>query len=194
MKTVNLLIIVLVAALLCASYVLADRVYQRMNKGEHSLISKVLAPKVKESDVPSPDTPLTKADLEVREALRNTERPRVLPPPPTIEVPSPTAKEPQIVRTQNQPEKKDLRPVRDIRVVMYVTSWCPYCKKARDYINSQGASLTEYDIERDRSAADEMVKKTGGSRGVPVVDVEGIIIKGYSPDAISNALKQKQNS
>jgi glutaredoxin len=74
-----------------------------------------------------------------------------------------------------------------------MTSWCPYCKKARDYINSQGASLIEYDIERDRSAADEMVKKTGGGHGVPVVDVEGIIIGGYSPEAISSALKQKQN-
>jgi hypothetical protein len=39
-----------------------------------------------------------------------------------------------------------------------------------------------------------MVKKTGGSHGVPVVDVEGIIIKGYSPEAISSAIKQKQNS
>jgi glutaredoxin-like YruB-family protein len=193
MKPVNLLIIVLVAAFLCSSYFLADRVYQRMNKGEHSLISKMLVPKVKDSDVPSPDTPLTKADLEVREALRNTNRPPVLPPPPTVEAKAPMISEQRIEQPQKPPEKKELRPVRDIRVVMYVTSWCPYCKKARDYINAQGASLIEYDIERDRSAADEMVKKTGGSHGVPVVDVEGIIIRGYSPEAISSALKQKQN-
>jgi len=193
MKPVNLLIIVLVAAFLCCSYFLADRVYQRMNNGEHSLISKILVPKVKDSDVPSPDSSPSQAELEVKEALLNTKRPPVLPPPPTIEVNAPTTRGLQIDRPQNPPENKELRPVRDIRVVMYVTSWCPYCKKARDYINSQGASLIEYDIERDRSAADEMVKKTGGGHGVPVVDVEGIIIRGYSPEAISSALKQKQN-
>ena len=140
MKPVNLLIIVLVAAFLCSSYFLADRVYQRMNNGEHSLISKILVPKVKDSDVPSPDSSPSQAELEVKEALLNTKRPPVLPPPTTIEVNAPTTRGLQIDRPQNPPENKELRPVRDIRVVMYVTSWCPYCKKARDYINSQGAS------------------------------------------------------
>jgi len=36
-----------------------------------------------------------------------------------------------------------------------------------------------------------MMQKSG-SRGVPVIDVEGIIIKGFSPDAISSAIKKKR--
>jgi glutaredoxin-like YruB-family protein len=193
MKPVNILIIVLVVAFLCSSYLLADRVYQRMNKGEHSPISKMLATKVKDSNVSSPETAPSKAELEVKEALLNTKRPPVLP-PPTIEVSTAATREQQTERPQAPPQKKEVRPVRDIKVVMYMTSWCPYCKKAKDYINSQGVSLIEYDIERDRNAEDEMVKKTGGSHGVPVVDVEGIIIRGYSAEAISSAIKQKQNS
>jgi glutaredoxin len=194
MKPVNILIIVLVASFLCSSYFLADRVYQRMNNGERTLISNILVTKAKGSDDSSPDPSVSRAELEVKEALLNTKRPPVLPPPPTIEKDANMTRGQQIESPQGPREKKEIRPVRDIKVVMYMTSWCPYCKKARDYINSQGASLIEYDIERERSAADEMVKKTGGSHGVPVVDVEGIIIKGYSPEAISNAIKQKQNS
>ena len=76
---------------------------------------------------------------------------------------------------------------------MYMTDWCPYCTKAREYIRSQGVHLVEYNIERDRSYAEEMIGKTGGRRGVPVIDIEGIVLRGYNPQAIANAIKQKQN-
>jgi len=31
-----------------------------------------------------------------------------------------------------------------------------------------------------------------GQRGVPLIDVEGIIIRGFSPDAISSAISKKR--
>jgi hypothetical protein len=31
-----------------------------------------------------------------------------------------------------------------------------------------------------------------GSRGVPVVDVEGIVIRGFSPDAMRDAIERKR--
>jgi mycoredoxin len=193
MKTVNSLIVLLVAALLCSSYFLADAVLRRLNNDGQSLISKILPGKKSDSVVPDANTPPSKAELEVKEALLNTKRPPVLPPQPTMEAKVTSGGTQHIERPKSPPEKKEPRPVRDIKVIMYMTSWCHYCKKARDYINSQGAALTEYDIERDRYASDEMARKTGGSHGVPVVDIEGIIIRGYSPEAISNALRQKQN-
>lgn len=191
MKSTNIAIAFLVAALLGSMYLLANEVYKRINNDGVSLVSRLVGQKDKCLVTPSVDAAPSKADLDIKEALLNKNRP-VLPPPPTAAKETVTTEQPR-GKPQNAPEKKELRPVRDIRVVMYVTSWCPYCKKARDYINSQGASLVEYDIERDKSAADDMVKKTGGSRGVPVVDIEGIIIRGYSPQAIQNAIKQKQN-
>ncbi len=75
---------------------------------------------------------------------------------------------------------------------MYSTNWCGYCKKAREYINSLGANLIEYNIEEDKSRGDEMLKKSG-SRSIPVIDVEGIIIRGYSPGMIKQAVEQKAN-
>jgi len=78
-----------------------------------------------------------------------------------------------------------------IDVVLYVTSWCPYCNKAREFLKSTGVTLMEYDIEKDAEKAQEMISKSG-SRGVPVVDVEGIIIRGYSIEAMRNAIERKR--
>lgn len=54
-----------------------------------------------------------------------------------------------------------------------------------------GISLTEYDIEKEPSRREEMIAKSG-SRGVPVVDVEGIVIRGYSAEAMREAIEQKR--
>jgi glutaredoxin len=81
----------------------------------------------------------------------------------------------------------------DITVIMYMTDWCPYCVKARQYINSLGVRLVEYNVEREPDKARERTMKSGGRKGVPVIDVEGIVIPGYSPEAIKAAVEQRRN-
>ena len=89
--------------------------------------------------------------------------------------------------------KIDSKSLRDVNVIMYSTEWCPYCKKARAFINAlPGVRLTEYDIESSKTRSQEMLSKSGGSTGVPVIDVEGNIIKGYNPAAISAAVTKAQ--
>jgi glutaredoxin len=85
-------------------------------------------------------------------------------------------------------EKKRKRDYGDATVVMYMTDWCGYCKKAREYVRSLGAKLVEYNIDRDEGRKDEMRTKSGGSSGVPLIDIDGTIIRGYSPSAIKAAL------
>jgi mycoredoxin len=85
---------------------------------------------------------------------------------------------------------KQQRSYADINVKMYKTEWCPYCKKAREYINSLGVALTEYDIEQNAEKATEMHNK-GGS-GVPFIDVEGTFIRGFSAAAIKAAVEKKR--
>ena len=87
---------------------------------------------------------------------------------------------------------KETRPNRDIKVVMYMTDWCGYCRKAREYLHSLGVNLTEYDIEKDKEKR-EYMRKLGG-KGVPLIDVEGIIIKGYSPNLIKDAVEKRKNN
>ena len=88
---------------------------------------------------------------------------------------------------------REKRSYGNINVIMYMTSWCPYCLKAREYIRSLSVNLMEYDIEKDKSKREEMLQKSGGSKGVPLIDVEGIIIKGYSPSAIKEAVERRRS-
>jgi glutaredoxin len=53
--------------------------------------------------------------------------------------------------------------------------------------------LIEYNIEQDKSKREEMLGKSGGSRGVPLIDIEGIIIKGYNPDALKSAIERRRS-
>lgn len=85
-------------------------------------------------------------------------------------------------------EDKRNRDYGRVTVVIYMTDWCGYCKQARQYIRSLGAGLIEHNIDRDQSKKDEMKKKSGGSTSVPLIDIDGAIIRGYSPTAIKAAL------
>lgn len=64
------------------------------------------------------------------------------------------------------------------KVVMYATSWCPYCQQARNYFHQQGIAYTEYDIERD-AAAKKRYQVFGG-RGIPVIFVGKRRMNGFS--------------
>ena len=66
------------------------------------------------------------------------------------------------------------------KVVMYSTSRCGYCKKARNYFTQQGIPFTEYDIDKSLSARqryDEL-----GARGVPVILYAGKRMNGFSEE------------
>jgi len=74
------------------------------------------------------------------------------------------------------------------QVELYTTSWCPYCKKARDFFNAKGISFTEYDVEKDKDAA-RRLQELGGHSGVPVAVIDGQRIHGFSAAAYERALK-----
>jgi len=102
-------------------------------------------------------------------------------------------------KTKGEPPKskseslREKRPYGRINVIMYMTSWCPVCGKARGYLNFLGINLTEYNIEKDKAKREEMLLKSGGSKGVPLIDVEGIIIRGFSESAIKAAVEKKRD-
>lgn len=76
-------------------------------------------------------------------------------------------------------------------VVMYTTSWCPYCTKARKYLQAANIPFTEYDVEQSPQAYAEYERISG--RGVPVLKIGNSVIQGYSPDKMRQAISQLQN-
>ena len=69
------------------------------------------------------------------------------------------------------------------------TSWCPYCQSAKEYLTQKGVSYEERNAEIDMQARDELVQKSGQT-GVPVIDIGGKIIVGFSANEIDQALEE----
>ena len=63
-------------------------------------------------------------------------------------------------------------------VVMYSTSWCGYCKKARRYFADNNIVYRDYDIEKDRFAKSRYDRLEG--RGVPLILVGDKRMNGFS--------------
>jgi len=87
----------------------------------------------------------------------------------------------------------DPSPVAEARaaheVILYTTSWCPYCRQAKAFFESRGIPYTDYDIEKDPEAAARKKQMTGG--GVPFAIVNGEYISGYAPGAYDAALRKR---
>ncbi len=77
-------------------------------------------------------------------------------------------------------------------VIIYGASWCEACHQAQAYLRRKGIPYVEKDIEEDPAAAREMqdkLRKNGLRAGsIPVIDVRGQVMVGFSPGAIDAAL------
>lgn len=65
-------------------------------------------------------------------------------------------------------------------LTLYVTSWCPYCRKARQYLNKKGIRYTELDVETPRGK--EAYRAAGGN-GVPLMVSGSRRVDGFSEEA-----------
>ena len=53
-------------------------------------------------------------------------------------------------------------------ILMYCTSWCPYCERARALLRAKGVSYQEIDIESQPEQRNEMIRRSG-RRTVPQI-------------------------
>ena len=77
-------------------------------------------------------------------------------------------------------------PIVSSSVVMYSTSWCPHCKRARAYFASHGIAYRDVDVEKSASGAREFRELGGG--GVPLILAGGRAMRGFSEDGIRDLL------
>ncbi len=74
-------------------------------------------------------------------------------------------------------------------VVMYSTSWCGHCKRARAYFRTQGIPFTELDIERSAKGQRDYAR-LGGS-GVPVILVGTRRLNGFDAAQFQQAYRAR---
>jgi len=72
-------------------------------------------------------------------------------------------------------------------IVLYYADWCGYCKLAKNHLDREGV---DYDLRNvDRPAIGlELLEKTG-SKSIPVLDLDGRILRGYSKPMYTAFLK-----
>jgi len=86
--------------------------------------------------------------------------------------------------TDQLSENNTLKPSVDI----YITSWCPYCKKAMAYLRSNNISFNTYNIETDKRAKLRKQKLAPGYAGVPLTVINGKILKGFTSSRFDKML------
>jgi len=72
-------------------------------------------------------------------------------------------------------------------VVIYTTSWCPFCKKAKAYLTANNIEFIERDIEQ----GDERIKKlyqSIGLKGVPKIVIGDKAINGFNLPLVEQEL------
>jgi len=72
-------------------------------------------------------------------------------------------------------------------VIVYSTPTCPYCMYAKEYFKENNVIFEDVDVSRDRTRAQEMIRKSG-QMGVPVIDINGEIIVGFQPELFEQLL------
>ena len=77
-----------------------------------------------------------------------------------------------------------------LKVELYITSWCPYSKKAVSFFQSRGIPFVSYDIEKDESAA-RRKSQLDSKSGVPFAIINGQKIHGYSEEDCQIAINPK---
>ena len=83
-------------------------------------------------------------------------------------------------------------------IILYSTSWCGVCKKAKKFMQNKGLAFVEKDIEKDRQAARELQEKCDRAKvpmgGVPVIDVGGALLRGFDGDRLLSMLNTAQQT
>ncbi len=76
------------------------------------------------------------------------------------------------------------------KVVMYATSWCGYCKKARRYFAAHRIPFKEFDVENSSKGKRDYKKL--GAKGVPVILVGKKRLNGFSAAAFESIYTSKK--
>ncbi len=74
-------------------------------------------------------------------------------------------------------------------VEIFVTNWCPACKKAEDWLRANDIPFTQHNVQKSRQAAQRMAA-LGGDGRIPFAVINGSKIVGFTPALYRKALNR----
>jgi glutaredoxin len=120
--------------------------------------------------------------------------PSVVPPPaapPDASVAATTANEAPAATapTRPAPTPAELRAaVLATPISMYTAPWCGTCRRAHAFLQANGLTCKDIDIDENPAALRELKARSGGT-SIPVIDVDGKLLRaGFSERAVERAL------
>jgi len=69
-----------------------------------------------------------------------------------------------------------------VSIVMFSTSWCGVCKRARAYFEKEGIAFVEHDVDKNQAARAEYLA-LNPKRSVPTIKVGNEVVVGFSERA-----------
>lgn len=95
------------------------------------------------------------------------------------------------------PAKPPKVATRRVSAIVYGAEWCKPCHDAARYLKQKGVNVIYKDVDADESAQAEMQKKLErvkmGGASIPVIDVMGQLLVGFSPRALDKAVEVAEN-
>jgi glutaredoxin len=115
--------------------------------------------------------------------------------PSAVPAPSDSAPGPASPEASGAPQKALAS---GITAIIYGASWCKPCHDTARYLKQRGVTVIDKDIEENEVAAAEMRQKLAraGRSGssIPVIDLMGQIMVGFSPMAIDQAIEAARSA
>jgi glutaredoxin 3 len=189
--TVGLVTLVAGLGLLLATH-FAVKVFEPPPAGANSAAPGI-APEARAEAEPVASAKHETAPLPPLPARSTSAAPQVL---PTASAPGETAAtssaSPAVASassTATRPSAAQLaQALKATNVVMFSTSWCPVCTRARAFLNANGIPFEERDIDRNPTARDELKRRTGKA-SIPLLVIDGQQLEpGFSESAVMKAV------
>ena len=78
-----------------------------------------------------------------------------------------------------------------MKLKLYVKTWCPWCVRAQEYLDSRGYHYDVIDVEADRKHYDEMIRLSG-QRLTPTLDAGGRILPDFGVEELESFLRKHE--
>lgn len=77
------------------------------------------------------------------------------------------------------------------KVIIFTTPTCQFCNAAKRYLREKKVNFKEVDVSQDSVALRDMMRRTGGNTGVPVILINNRPIIGFDRAQIDKMLNLK---
>lgn len=93
------------------------------------------------------------------------------------------------VKEWNQDDPEVKAALSELEIEMFETQSCPHCAAAREFFSQNNISYKGHDIESD-SWVRETLRRRAGATSVPVIFIDGKMIRGFSVETVQNVITE----